>query len=177
MHFTSKWDRSLARGSNVQMGSSMPYSSFHPWSIGFLTRIMALCAVTHILAWKTLLLICWCKVSLVGGFLSPFLVFFARIISFTRGQRHCLDHSSKTGGQSWLPLPSVLVTFEMERRWQLQILPLVMTLRPSTYSSIAYPWTWRKTCCLIQCMHDRGPLLDTWSFRGLRWLCSMRSFW
>src|SRR5688572_31538051 len=30
VHFTSRWNTSLARGSEVHMGSSLPSSSFHP---------------------------------------------------------------------------------------------------------------------------------------------------
>ena len=42
VHFTSRWNTSLARGSVIQMGSSLPSSSFHPWSVGLLTGIMDL---------------------------------------------------------------------------------------------------------------------------------------
>jgi len=55
----------LDRGSMVQIGSSLPSSSFHPWLIGLLTVIIKMWTVAQILTSKTLLLRCWSKVSLV----------------------------------------------------------------------------------------------------------------
>jgi hypothetical protein len=84
VHFTSRWNTSLARGSEVQMGSSLPSSSFHPWIVGLLTGIMDLWAVVQMLAWKTLLLRCWSKASLVGGIISMSLVFCENTLIRTR---------------------------------------------------------------------------------------------
>jgi len=50
-HFTSRLNTSLARGSEIQIGMSFPFSSTQPWSVGLLTGIMDMWAVVHMLAW------------------------------------------------------------------------------------------------------------------------------
>ena len=71
----------------VQMGSSMPSSSFQPWSVGLLTCIVDMLAVVHTLAWKTLFLRCRYRASLVGGILSTSFIFCENIVILL-GQRH-----------------------------------------------------------------------------------------
>ena len=83
VHFTSSCNTSLARGSEIHMGSSLPSSSFHPWLVGLLTGIMDIWAVVQMLAWKTLLLRCRCEASLVGGILSTSLVFCENTLNRT----------------------------------------------------------------------------------------------
>jgi len=75
VHFTSSRSTSLARGSEIQMGSSLSSSSFYPWLVGLLIGIMDLWAVVQMLAWKTLLLRFWYKTSLVEGILSTSIVY------------------------------------------------------------------------------------------------------
>ena len=84
LHLIFKLKKSLARGIDVQTGSSLLFSSFQPCSVGLLTGMIVMCADVHMLAWNTLLFRCRAKASLVGGILSTSLVFSENNRSLTR---------------------------------------------------------------------------------------------
>lgn len=158
----------LARGSEIQMRSSVPSSSFHLWLVGSLTGIIDLWAVVQMLAWKTLLLRCWYKASLVGGILSTSLVFCENILNRTRSTSlssfDSLEYSLQTKfvatsislGDIWNGVSTILAHSSIRDDTScinLQQYPL--------------PLTWRKTYCLILWMRERGPWLCMWSYQGL----------